>query len=193
MLTSLLSLVLASTSYTALPQHGTDLVSLTATAVIALFFDESDFEVKCSTFCHERFHALLFHVVIYFIPHLYLCRSVVEICQHMKRYSGPKVLMGDFNSIPYSKEMAYLRGEVPLEGTYCRGLTDVWRERPQYRNMAAKPSDSAGFTFSAIEEYPVKRVRICHYMVECVYMFVFNREWSVLCCVVVCACVCVCG
>ena len=57
-----------------------------------------------------------------------------------------------------------LRGEVPLEGTYCRGLTDVWRESPQYRNMATKPSDSAGLTFSAVEDNPTKRVGMCVYM-----------------------------
>ena len=102
----------------------------------------------------------LFH----FISHAPVCRSVVEVCQYMNRYSGPKFLMGDFNSIPYSEEMAYLRGEVPLEGTYCRDLTDVWRESPQYRNMATKPSDRAGLTFSAIEDNPTKRVSVYHCM-----------------------------
>ena len=55
----------------------------------------------------------LFH----FIPHAPVCRSVVEVFQYMNRYSGSKFLMGDFNSIPYSKERAFLQGEVPLEGT----------------------------------------------------------------------------
>ena len=92
----------------------------------------------------------LFH----FIPHAPVCRSVVEVCRYMNHYSGPKFLMGDFNSTPYSKEMAFLQGEVPFEGTSCRHLTDVCRESPQYRNMAIKPSDRAGLTFSAIEDNP---------------------------------------
>ena len=76
----------------------------------------------------------------------------------MSRYSGPKFLMGDLNSVPNSEEVAYLRGEIPLDGTYCLDLEDVWRESPRYSNVAAKPSDRAGLTFSAIEERPIKRV-----------------------------------
>ena len=135
--------------------------------------------MKCSVFCREHFHWFSgSNGLLHFIPHAPVCRSVVEVCRYMNRYSGPKFLMGDFNSIPYSKEMAYLRGEVPLEGTYCRDLTDVWRESPQYRNMATKPSDRAGLTFSAIENNPTKRVGIYH----CMY------SWL---CVCTCMCVCV--
>lgn len=79
-------------------------------------------------------------------------RSVVEICQYMSKFSGPKFLLGDFNTIPDSDEMTYLRGEIPLNGTYCKGYTDVWREGPQYSNTSATPPQRAGLTFNAAAE-----------------------------------------
>ena len=144
----------------ALSQHCADLVSLELMSTLS--FVEIDFEEKSRNVLPGTL-PLVVHALLHFIP--LVRRSVVEICQHMSRYSGPKFLLGDFNSIPYSEEMAYLRGEIPLQGTYCRDLTDVWRESPQYRNVATKPSDRAGFTFSAIEENAVKRVSICYCMV----------------------------
>ena len=78
----------------------------------------------------------------------------------MSKFSGPKFLLGDFNTIPNSDEMAYFRGELPLNGTFCRGYKDVWRDGPQYANMSATPSSRAGLTFNTIDMALTKRVSL---------------------------------
>lgn len=127
-----------------------------------LFKNDSDGEDSHQRIClHAELHTPQMGLVHVFVSHLSLsqsaqARSVVEIWHYMQSFSGIKLLMGDLNAEPNSKPMRFLSGEVSLEGVWTSGLHDTW---DHVRAGSEHDSQSEGFTFSALEEELVKRVR----------------------------------
>ncbi|XP_022098228.1 uncharacterized protein LOC110983346 [Acanthaster planci] len=103
-----------------------------------------------------------------FVTHLSLSeaareRSVLEIWNHMNRFPGPAVLIGDLNAHPRSRIIRFLQGEQEIGGVKTEGLQDAWllknKEPRVGRGSYAKgEARDPGLTFSALNEHLSERI-----------------------------------
>ncbi|XP_038070934.1 uncharacterized protein LOC119739884 [Patiria miniata] len=103
-----------------------------------------------------------------FLTHLSLSeaareRSVVEIWNHMTKFPGPAVLIGDLNAHPQSRAIRFLQGELEINGVKTEGLQGAWlvkKTEPRVgpRAYAKDEARDEGLTFSTLNEHLSERI-----------------------------------
>jgi len=89
-------------------------------------------------------------------------RNALEIWNFVNHFSQPQILCGDFNDTPDSEAVRFLLGEEqPFSNGLKGDFKDAWQQHWKTRyspTMDREEEESIGWTFTALESAPKKRI-----------------------------------